>query len=103
MQGRVTIGDIQRQQNPAVTIGDIQREPNVNIGQIQRQQPNEFAGTRYGVMAQDMAKTDIGKTAVMKDENGMLGIDIKKGMGVALASLADLNARLERVEGKKRE
>lgn len=56
---------------------------------------------RYGVMAQDVARTPMGASVVQEGPQG-LQLDVKHGFGVTLASLANLNDRLRAVEGKKR-
>lgn len=60
-------------------------------------------GNRLGIIAQDLARSEMGrKTLVDVDEQGHLGFDIGKAASAALASVARLHERLERVEGKSR-
>lgn len=62
---------------------------------------NNAQGRHFGVMAQDLEKSDVGASMVRDTPRGKM-IDMGKGFGVVLASLADLNKRLETMEGKKR-
>ena len=55
---------------------------------------------RFGVMAQDLEKTPMGKSIVRDTPIGK-HIDVTHAMGAALAGLADLNRRLQRLEGKR--
>lgn len=45
-------------------------------------------GERIGVMAQDLQKSELGRSIVFTDESGNLKIDIAKGLNLALAALA---------------
>jgi hypothetical protein len=59
-------------------------------------------GTHYGVMAQDVNKTPMGHSLIDKmDGQGHMGIDIKRGLGAALAAEADLNQRVNALSKKK--
>jgi hypothetical protein len=60
------------------------------------------AGERIGVMAQDMEKSALGDALIAKDENGVrhINMDPRKFNPLVLASLADLNKRLRKVEGE---
>ena len=55
--------------------------------------------THYSPMAQDLEKSDIGKSLVIDTPEGKM-IDYGKGFGAILAGLADVNARLEKMEKK---
>ena len=59
----------------------------------------EDGGTvrHIGVMAQDMAKSDVGSKMVVKFPNGKLGLDLspKKAIPMILAALANLNERVK--------
>jgi hypothetical protein len=57
-------------------------------------------GERIGVMAQDMNKSNLGKEAVVKDEEGMMGIDGSKALSAILASLGQLNDKINALENK---
>ena len=107
--------------------GDLDSEPNVGTGipQPQRQpiqpaprsteemlsklDPKSFnyvapqygTETGAGVLAQDLEKSKIGRTLVTEDENGTKMLDPRKGFGAVLAAQADLNRRLEALEGKQ--
>lgn len=54
---------------------------------------------RFGIMAQDLEKSNKGKDLVINTQHGKM-VDINKGISAALAGLARLNERLEKVEGK---
>ena len=57
---------------------------------------------RLGVMAQDVQKSALGDAMVVKTENGFLALDVNRGFGALMASAADLNRRLSKLEkGKK--
>lgn len=62
------------------------------------------AGKRTGVIAQDVAKSDLGDDMVLRDpQSGMLMLDTspQKFNPLVLASLAHLEHRLAKVEGGK--
>lgn len=56
-------------------------------------------GQRYGVMAQDLEKTDAGKSIVVDTRKGKM-VDAAQGFGLVLASLSDINKRLDKLEEK---
>jgi len=58
-------------------------------------------GKRYGVMAQDLEKSEVGKSLVKDTEQGKV-VDTVQGFGAVLAAQAELNNRLKKLEkGKK--
>lgn len=58
-------------------------------------------GRRHGVMAQDLAQSEAGREAVVRDPaTGMLAIDIPSATSVSLAALADLGQRVKKLEGR---
>lgn len=60
-------------------------------------------GHELGVMVQDMAKSKMGRQAIVKvDDHGHLGFDIGRATGAALASVARLSKRLGELEAKAR-
>lgn len=63
-------------------------------------QPGTEPGPRYGVMAQDLERSNIGKTLVKNTPNGKM-VDTVQGFGAVLAAQAALNKRLKAVEAKK--
>jgi hypothetical protein len=66
-------------------------------------QPNAVGaaqGRQYGPMAQDLEKTNMGKTAVIEADGGKM-IDTNRAMLLALSGLSNINARLNMLEGKK--
>lgn len=56
-------------------------------------------GRRYGILAQDLEKSEAGKTIVMDTPQGKM-IDTIQGFGLVLATLADINDRLKKLEEK---
>ena len=62
---------------------------------------NEEDTVNASVMAQDLEKSKIGKGMVHENENGVKLVDAKKAAMAALASLAEINKRLEKVEKDK--
>lgn len=55
-------------------------------------------GKQFGPMAQDLAKTKMGRTAVVEMEDGMMGVDPGRAVLLALAGLSNLNKRLDALE-----
>lgn len=55
-------------------------------------------GKQFGPMAQDLAKTEMGRTAVVEMEDGMMGVDPSRAVLLALAGLSNLNKRLDALE-----
>jgi hypothetical protein len=53
-------------------------------------------GRQYGPMAQDLAKTKMGKTAVIDGPDGMM-VDSSRGFLLALSGLANINQRLNKL------
>ncbi len=56
-------------------------------------------GSRVGVMAQDLARSEAGRDAVVT-HNGQLHIDLAKALSLALAAVARLDARVRELEGR---
>lgn len=56
-------------------------------------------GRRYGILAQDLEKSEAGKTIVFETAQGKM-IDTVQGFGLVLATLADINERLKKLEGE---
>lgn len=61
--------------------------------------PGTAPGTHYGPMAQDLAKTKMGRTIVIDSPDGMM-VDTSRGLLLALSGLANINKRLAKMEGK---
>lgn len=61
--------------------------------------PGTAKGTHYGPMAQDLAKTKMGRTVVIDGPDGMM-VDSSRGFLLALSGLANINKRLAALEGK---
>lgn len=58
-------------------------------------------GEYVGPMAQDLEKTELGKSMVIDTPEGKV-VDYGKGFGAMLASQAMLNERLKKLEGKRK-
>lgn len=58
-------------------------------------------GKQVGVMAQDVEKSKVGKRLVVEDQDGDKMLDVPKSVGALMASVASINHRLKKVEGKK--
>ncbi len=64
--------------------------------------PGAGPGKRIGVMAQDLARSKLGKEDIVKKDNGLLRLDGPNALGAALAGLSNLHERLKTIEeGKK--
>lgn len=55
-------------------------------------------GKRYGVMAQDMEKSPIGKSFISEDEEGVKRIDYGSAQSTMMAILKDLHDRVQTLE-----
>lgn len=60
--------------------------------------PQDGQGRHYGVMAQSTEKTDVGRSFTFEGEDGHKMLDMRKAGAVALAALAHLHRRQQRVE-----
>jgi len=58
-------------------------------------------GRRHGVMAQDLERSEIGKSLVRDDEDGVKVIDVPKAVGAMLAATSFLHGRMRKLEGNK--
>lgn len=58
-------------------------------------------GRKAGIMAQDLAKTEIGKGMVFPDENGTLVIHGPSAISLALAAGSDHERRLRKIEARR--
>jgi hypothetical protein len=63
-------------------------------------QGEESGKDTFGIMAQDLEKSEMGKTLVVETPQGK-AVDTRKGFGAVLAAQAELNKRLNKLEGKK--
>lgn len=57
------------------------------------------AGTRYGIMAQDLEKSKIGKSLVKETSNGKM-VDTNQGFAAVLAAQSELHKRVKELEKK---
>lgn len=58
-------------------------------------------GDKFGVMAQDLEKSEVGKTLVKDTPNGKM-VDVNQTVMAVLAAQSDLNKRLKSMEKKKK-
>ncbi len=61
--------------------------------------PGAGHGEQYGIMAQDLEKSQMGKSFV-KELNGVKTVDTVQGFGAVLAAQSELNKRLKELEKK---
>lgn len=66
-----------------------------------RDEMRDGGGTRYGKMAQDIEKSKVGKSMVKEDEDGRKVIDNAAAISAMLASLAEVNGRVRKLEKRK--
>ena len=59
------------------------------------------ATPQLGIMAQDLEKTRLGKQMVVENELGQKHVDFGRGFGALLASQAELNKRIAKLEAAK--
>jgi hypothetical protein len=62
-------------------------------------EPGAAPGRRAMIMAQDLEKSAMGR-ALVRDIGGRKAIDVNQATGAALAALAQINARLSKVEAR---
>jgi hypothetical protein len=62
--------------------------------------PGTDEKTHFSPMAQELEKSDIGKSMVYDTPQGKM-VDYKRGLGAMLAVQAELNERIKKLEGKK--
>lgn len=63
--------------------------------------PGEAEGDRAGIMAQDLERSDVGRTLVALLPNGKKGVDVQQAVGVLLASAAAMHKRMKKLEGRR--
>lgn len=64
--------------------------------------PTAPPGRHYGVMAQDLERTKVGRTMVQDDpRTGRKTVNYGQGLGAMMAGLADVHSRIKKLEGKK--
>lgn len=63
--------------------------------------PKYGEGRFVSPMAQELLKTDVGKSMVFEDDDGVLNVDYGRGFGALLAAQASLNKRLAKLEQRK--
>lgn len=57
----------------------------------------EAPGRNFGIMAQDLEKSKMGKSLVLDTPNGKM-VDTRRGFGAVLAGMAELNKRTAEIE-----
>lgn len=65
-------------------------------------QPGTKPGPQYGIMAQDLERTPVGRTVVGEDESGMKHVDADRLTMVNSAAIHELLTRLDKLEGRKK-
>ena len=60
--------------------------------------PGRRHGKTYGIMAQDAAKSEIGKSFLTETPDGKMALDFQGGFGALLASAASLGRRMNKLE-----
>jgi hypothetical protein len=58
------------------------------------------AGRRLGIMAQDLARSRMGRETIVRVDDRHMGFDLGKAASAALASVARLDERLRKIEGR---
>lgn len=64
-------------------------------------EPGAAEGRRHGILAQDLEKSEIGKSLVKNTKSGK-SVDIAQGFGAVLAAQSDLNKRISELEKLKK-
>ncbi len=76
---------------------------NINGSKYQYKNPNLLGAdnkTHYSPMAQELEQSDIGKSMVYTQPNGTKMVDYGRGFGALMATTANLNKRLNKLETK---
>lgn len=73
----------------------------MTVNDYKYKDPKDGVGRFVSPMAQDLLKTEVGKSMVVKMDDGQLGVDYGRGLGTMLAATAHLHDRLEALEKKK--
>jgi hypothetical protein len=63
--------------------------------------PGAGKGRQYGVMAQDLERSKVGRTLVHKRPDGRREVDVAGAATVALAAISALNKRIDRAEARR--
>lgn len=61
--------------------------------------PGTVEGTRYGILAQDLEKSKVGKSFVSETPHGKM-VDTAQGFGAVLAAQGDMHKRMKELEKK---
>lgn len=72
----------------------------INPYQFEYKDKKHGSGKQYGVMAQDLEKSDVGRSMVRNVKEGKM-VDVAAGMGPTLAALGYIHERLKKLEGIK--
>ncbi len=81
---------------------DFERSLKPSKFQYKEGTPASDGGKKHvGVMAQNLERSEMGKTAVQKDENGLRKLDIPSLTSMLAGGVYDLNNRLKKLEGKR--
>lgn len=72
----------------------------LNAYQFEFKNEKHGKGKKYGVMAQDLEKSKVGKAMVEEGPEGKM-IDMASGLGTTMAALGYINDRLKKLENNK--
>ena len=64
-------------------------------------EPGTAEGKRHGILAQDLEKSEVGKSLVLNTPGGKM-VDTVQGFGAVLAAQSELHKRLKELESKKK-
>jgi hypothetical protein len=97
------MSDINAKENIEPAEGDLDEFlSNLKPSSWEYKDPEKYGeGRKYGVMAQDMEKSPVGKSFVSTDKDGVKRIDYGAAQGAMLAIIKDMNDRLKGVEGAR--
>lgn len=71
---------------------------NLEVHKFEYTDPGNGTGPHFGVMAQELEQSPVGKSMVVEGNDGLKYVDYGKGQGVMLAALKNLSERLEAME-----
>lgn len=71
---------------------------NIQPYEYQYKNPAHGTGQKMGIMAQDLEKSDVGRTLVDQAPDGTKMVDTNKAIGAILAAVADINKKVKKLE-----
>lgn len=96
-----------RRAKTRIALLDSYKEPDDEVGELldklkpatyrykEPDEPGSAPGKRYGVMAQDLEKSDMGRS-IVREEGGVKKIDTNQAVGVLLASMAKMHDKMKK-------